>query len=82
MLNDPNAEVREAAAKVVCKVRSYFGDNLFKNIDKNISNKDILSKLNEGCEGDENLAKSRSKDNKDLSSKKQRTQSKPKNTKN
>lgn len=50
LLNDPSADVRDSTTKLVCKVRTIFGEGLFKNIDKNISNKDILQKLADGVD--------------------------------
>lgn len=48
LLNDPSSDVRDSTIKLVCKVKLIFGDGVFKNIDKNINNKDILNKINEG----------------------------------
>lgn len=51
LLNDPSSDVRDSTIKLVCKVKLIFGDGVFKNIDKNINNKDILNKINEGYQG-------------------------------
>jgi hypothetical protein len=50
LLNDPSADVRDSTAKFVCKVRAIYGEGLFKIVDKNISNKDIIQKLTDGLE--------------------------------
>lgn len=47
LLNDPTAEVRDSTAKMVYKAKGLFGDSVFKNIEKNVNNKDILQKLME-----------------------------------
>ncbi len=48
LLNDPSADVRDSTAKFVCKIRAIYGEGLFKNVDKNINNKDIIQKLADG----------------------------------
>jgi hypothetical protein len=40
--------VRDSTAKFVCKIRAIYGEGLFKNVDKNINNKDIIQKLADG----------------------------------
>lgn len=62
LLDDPNADVRDLSAKFIWRCRSLFGEDLFKNVDKNINNKDILSKFTDTNEEDQPKNKSRSQD--------------------
>lgn len=48
LLNDPSSDVRDSTAKFVMKVRTTLGEDYFKNAQKNINNKDMLQKFNEG----------------------------------
>jgi hypothetical protein len=47
--------VRDSSIKFACKARNLFGEALFKSIDKGISNKEIVNKLNERDSNDSGL---------------------------